>query len=78
MTNSHAVGAVHSGVERWMTDHHPSAASAWMLPTVGETWDGYLNSINAETVQPHHSVSAIDAAHSGPVAEGNVGGGTGM
>uniref|UniRef100_UPI0033B38F1F P1 family peptidase n=1 Tax=Shigella flexneri TaxID=623 RepID=UPI0033B38F1F len=29
-------------------------------------------------MQPHHSVSAIDAAHSGPVAEGNVGGGTGM
>ncbi|MCU4299057.1 S58 family peptidase [Brevibacterium permense] len=78
ITNSHAVGAVHSGVERWMTEHHPTAASAWMLPTVGETWDGYLNSINAETVRPHHAVSAIDAAHSGPVAEGNVGGGTGM
>jgi D-aminopeptidase len=78
ITNSHAVGAVHSGTERWMAEHHPAAASAWMLPSVGETWDGYLNSINAETVRPHHAVSAIDAAHSGPVAEGNVGGGTGM
>lgn len=78
ITNSHAVGAVRSGTERWMAEHHPAAASAWMLPSVGETWDGYLNSINAETVRPHHAVSAIDAAHSGPVAEGNVGGGTGM
>jgi D-aminopeptidase len=78
ITNSHAVGAVHSGTERWMTEHHPTAAAAWMLPTVGETWDGYLNSINAESVQPHHAVAAIDSAHSGPVAEGNVGGGTGM
>lgn len=78
ITNSHAVGAVHSGVERWMAEHHPSAASAWMLPTVGETWDGYLNSINAETVRPEHAVAAIDSARSGPVREGNVGGGTGM
>ncbi len=78
ITNSHAVGAVHSGIDRWMAEHHPSSAAAWMLPVVGETWDGYLNSINADTVQPRHAVSALDAAASGPVAEGNVGGGTGM
>lgn len=78
ITNSHAVGAVHSGIDRWMAKHHPHTAAAWMLPVVGETWDGYLNSINAEIVQAEHAVAALNAAATGPVAEGNVGGGTGM
>ena len=78
ITNSHAVGAVHSGVDRWMAEHHPQSAAAWMLPVVGETWDGYLNSINAPTVTPQHAAQALDSARSGAVAEGNVGGGTGM
>lgn len=78
ITNSHAVGAVHRGVDAWMAEHHPESAAAWMLPVVGETWDGYLNSINADTVQPAHAALALDLARSGPVAEGNVGGGTGM
>ena len=78
ITNSHAVGAVHRGVDQWMAEHHPTVAAAWMLPVVGETWDGYLNSINADTVHPEHALAALDAASTGPVAEGNVGGGTGM
>lgn len=78
ITNSHAVGAVHTGIDRWMAEHHPTAAAAWMLPVVGETWDGYLNSINAEHVHPEHAVSALNVASGGAVAEGNVGGGTGM
>lgn len=78
LTNSHAVGAVHTGIDRWMAKHHPVTAAAWMLPVVGETWDGYLNSINADTVRPEHAEAALDAARSGPVAEGSTGGGTGM
>lgn len=78
ITNSHAVGAVHRGVDRWMAEHHPRAAAAWMLPTVGETWDGYLNSINADTITPEHAEQTLNAATAGPLAEGNVGGGTGM
>lgn len=78
LTNSHAVGAVHRGVDAWMAEHHPATAAAWMLPAVGETWDGYLNSINADTVRPEHAAEALNAAASGPVAEGNTGGGTGM
>ncbi|WP_336651831.1 MULTISPECIES: DmpA family aminopeptidase [unclassified Leucobacter] len=78
ITNSHAVGAVHRGIDRWMATHHPESAAAWMLPVVGETWDGYLNSINADTVHPEHAEQALDAASGGPLAEGNVGGGTGM
>jgi D-aminopeptidase len=42
-----------------------------------ETWDGYLNDINGAHVRPEHAEAALDAATSGPVAEGSVGG-TGM
>lgn len=78
LSNSHAVGAVHAGADRWMHRTHPEASAAWMLPVVGETWDGYLNQINAERVTPEHAVEALDAATAGPVPEGSVGGGTGM
>jgi L-aminopeptidase/D-esterase-like protein len=78
ITNSHAVGAVHAGVDRWTHQNHPDVSAAWMLPVVAETWDGYLNDINGEHVAPEHAVQALDAAASGPVAEGSVGGGTGM
>ncbi len=78
LTNSHAVGAVHDGVDAWVHRTHPEVSAQWMLPVVGETWDGYLNEINAQHVRPEHAVAALDAAAPGPVAEGNVGGGTGM
>lgn len=78
ITNSHSVGAVHSGIDEWMAEHHPDVAAAWMLPVVGETWDGYLNSINSGRVSPKDARLALDSATTGPVAEGNVGGGTGM
>src|SRR6185312_560881 len=41
-------------------------------------WDGYLNDINGFHVKPEHAIQALDTAHSGPVEEGSVGGGTGM
>lgn len=78
LTNSHAVGAVHDGVNAWVHRTHPEVSAQWMLPVVGETWDGYLNEINAQHVRPEHAVAALEAAASGPVSEGNVGGGTGM
>lgn len=78
ITNSHAVGAVHQGIDEWVARRHPVAAAAWMLPVVGETWDGYLNDLNAQHVLPAHAGAALDSAASGPLAEGNIGGGTGM
>jgi L-aminopeptidase/D-esterase-like protein len=50
----------------------------WSLPVVAETWDGYLNDINGFHVKPEDAFHALETAHSGPVEEGNVGGGTGM
>ncbi|HEX5194309.1 MAG TPA: P1 family peptidase [Solirubrobacteraceae bacterium] len=78
ITNTHAVGPCHQGTVAWMVQHHPAVARQWMLPVVAETWDGYLNDINGAHVSAEHAVAAIDAARSGPVAEGSVGGGTGM
>jgi L-aminopeptidase/D-esterase-like protein len=48
------------------------------MPVVAETYDGVLNDINGFHVKPEHVFAALDGAASGPVAEGNVGGGTGM
>lgn len=48
------------------------------LPVVGETWDGWLNDITRQVVSSQHLFAALDAAASGAVPEGNVGGGTGM
>lgn len=78
LTNSHAVGACHQGVDQWIHRHRPDLSSRWLLPVVGETWDGYLNDINGGHVTADHAGQAIDAAHSGPIDEGSVGGGTGM
>ena len=78
ITNTHAVGTVHRGVVDWMAANEPMKASEWLLPVVAETWDGYLNSINLPSVVTADAGRAIDAATSGPVPEGSVGGGTGM
>ena len=53
-------------------------ATSWSLPVVGETYDGGLNDINGFHVRPEHLRAALSTAVGGPVAEGNVGGGTGM
>ncbi len=80
ITNTHSVGAVHEGVIKWRFEHGAADSSGywWSLPVVAETWDGYLNDINGFHVRPEHAFAALNSAKSGPVAEGNVGGGTAM
>jgi len=78
ITNTHAVGIAHAGIIAWTVTHHPVVAEEWLLPVAAETWDGYLNDINAHHVTEQHVVAAIEAARPGPVEEGSVGGGTGM
>lgn len=78
LSNTHAVGTCHMGVISWVNRVHPMLARQWLLPVCAETWDGYLNDINGGHVRPEHVESALDAATTGPVAEGSVGGGTGM
>lgn len=77
ITNTHSVGVVRDTTIKWLLQHHMSR-QPWALPVVAETWDGYLNDLNGFHVKPEHVFSALDSAKSGPVAEGNSGGGTGM
>jgi D-aminopeptidase len=76
ITNTHSVGIVHDAVIEWVVRR--GKAFDWSLPVVAETWDGGLNDINGFHVSKEHALAALDAAKGGPVAEGNVGGGTGM
>lgn len=78
ITNTHAVGPVHRGIIEWSVRQQPHLASRWHLPVVAETFDGYLNDINGPHVTAEVTARALDAARPGPVAEGSVGGGTGM
>lgn len=81
ITNTHAVGAVHDGVTRWMLGRYADFYRdnhAWIMPVVAETYDGVLNDITAMHVTAQHAIDALDAAAPGPVAEGSVGGGNGM
>ncbi len=78
LTNTHAIGVVHDAVIRWTVEHHPALADAWLLPVVAETWDGYLNDINASSVTTELAIGALETATGGALEEGSVGGGTGM
>jgi L-aminopeptidase/D-esterase-like protein len=78
ITNTHAVGPVHRGIIDWSVREKPELAQRWLLPVVGETWDGYLNDINGDHVTAASVGRALDQARPGPLAEGSVGGGTGM
>jgi D-aminopeptidase len=78
ITNTHSVGIVHDGIIRHAVRKLAFGNSFWALPVAGETWDGLLNDIDGFHVTMDHVDEAIEAATDGPVAEGNVGGGTGM
>jgi D-aminopeptidase len=78
ITNTHAVGVVHTGVIEWIVENKPELATQWLLPVVTETWDGYLNDINRISITKEDAKKAIFSAKPGPVSEGSVGGGTGM
>ena len=80
LTNTHSVGVVHDAIIAWrVRQGHPDPSGYWWsTPVVGETFDGYLNDINGFHVRPEHVNAALDSAQGGPVAEGNVGAGTGI
>lgn len=77
ITNTHSVGVVRDAVVAWHV-RRGATAQLWSLPVVAETWDGYLNDINGFHVRAEHAFEALESARGGPVAEGSVGGGTGM
>ncbi len=77
ITNTHSVGVVRDSMIAWGLKHG-AMPQPWALPVVAETWDGWLNDLNGFHVKQEHVFAALDSAKTGPVAEGNTGGGTGM
>jgi D-aminopeptidase len=78
ITNTHSVGVVRDALVAASVSRTLDPETWWSLPVVGETYDGLLNDINGFHVRPEHVHAALATAAGGPVAEGNVGGGTGM
>jgi D-aminopeptidase len=80
ITNTHSVGVARDAVIAWRIQHGAADNTGywWSLPVVAETWDGWLNDINGFHVKSEHVAHALDSARGGAIAEGSVGGGTGM
>jgi len=81
ITNTHSVGITHHATVGWMIDQYKDffqEGHAWAMPVIAETYDGLTNDICGRHLKEKHVLAALDSADSGPVLEGNVGGGTGM
>jgi L-aminopeptidase/D-esterase-like protein len=80
ITNTNSVGVVRDAVLKWYVDTDWYKGEEWWYtyPVVAETYDGFLNDIYGFHVKAEHVLEAINNAASGKIAEGNVGGGTGM
>ncbi|CAN0585536.1 unnamed protein product [Ectocarpus sp. 12 AP-2014] len=80
ITNTNSVGVVRDAVLKWYvkTDWYKGEDWWYTYPVVAETYDGFLNDIYGFHVQEKHVLEAITNATTGKIAEGNVGGGTGM
>ena len=76
ITNTHQVGLVRDALVRYSVEL--GVIDGFILPVVGETWDGWLNDIDAFSLTEADALAALRSAGPGPVSEGNVGGGTGM
>lgn len=81
LTNSFSVGPCYSGVYEYAVPRYKNKegfADWFLLPVIGETFDGLLSDIGAMAVTSDMVVRGIERASSDRVPEGNTGGGTGM
>src|SRR5258706_6581326 len=84
ITNTHSVSVVRDRYLGWLVKNNRQAGTNvfpggyFTYPIVAETYDGFLNDVNGFHVKPEDVAAALESASSGPVREGNVGGGTGM
>lgn len=66
LTNTHSLGIVRDAmIDYYARRQQTDGSSYWMLPVVGETWDGWLSDINGMHVRPEHLCAALDSAASG-------------
>ena len=78
LTNTFQVGMVRDALIEYAVEKGYPQTESSDLPVVAETYDGWLNDIAAFHLRKEHVFAALGDAKPGPVAEGNVGGGTGM
>jgi len=79
ITNTNSVGVCRDAMLKWFVQKNWIKDQLWYTyPVVAETWDGILNDIYGFHVTEANAFEALNSAKSGPVQEGNVGGGTGM
>lgn len=82
ITNSFSVGSAYNGIYQYAVREQANKGTGlvdfFLLPVVGETYDGFMNDIGAMVITPEMIVDGIDNASSDRVQEGNTGGGTGM
>jgi D-aminopeptidase len=80
LTNTLSVGRVDDGVVSWMIKQYPGIGidDDVPLPVVAECDDEWLNDMQGRHATADDAVAALNAATGGPVAQGGVGGGTGM
>ena len=76
ITNTHSVGVAHDAQIAYAVKR--GIEQKWHLPVTAETYDGWLSDAESFPVTAEHVFAALDSAAPGPVAEGCVGGGTGM
>ncbi len=76
ITNTQQIGMVRDALTEYSFSQEQSGR--FFLPVVGETYDGWLNDMRRPHLTREDVFAAFRSAASGPVAEGNVGGGTGM
>jgi len=77
ITNTYQVGVVRDAICALAV--RDSAPQEFVLPVVAETYDGWLSDMQSFPLTIEHAFAAFDSATGGgPIAEGNVGGGTGM
>ncbi|KAF4841915.1 Beta-peptidyl aminopeptidase BapA [Colletotrichum siamense] len=81
LTNSFSVGDCYRGIYEYSIKNYSNEKGEvewFLLPVVGETFDGHLNDISKLAVKPSDVINGIETATDAPVREGNTGGGTGM
>ena len=79
LTNTLNVGLVVDALVQAALDESPEIGitTSSVNVVVGETNDGYLSDLQGRHVRAEHVRAALTSAAGGPVAEGNVGAGTG-
>ena len=79
LTSSLAIGLAYDATAKWIASRDPSqGVDDVFMPVVTECDDSFLNDARSFPLSEQDVVNALEAARSGPVAEGCVGSATGL